>query len=59
VVAMRDGMTVSVADLRAFCRERLAPYKVPKEFRFASRVPRDAQGKLSRKEITRSLRSRP
>jgi o-succinylbenzoate---CoA ligase len=59
VVVTRDGARVSEAELSAFCRERLAPYKVPKEFRFAKSLPRDEQGKLRRKEITRSLRSRP
>ena len=28
-VVLRAGQTVSEADLRAFCREKLAPYKVP------------------------------
>jgi O-succinylbenzoic acid--CoA ligase len=51
VVVTRDGATVSAGDLSAFCRERLAPYKVPKEFRFASQLPRDEQGKLSRKKL--------
>jgi O-succinylbenzoic acid--CoA ligase len=51
VVVTRDGATVSDTELRAFCRARLAPYKIPKEIRFASRLPRDQQGKLRRNEL--------
>jgi O-succinylbenzoic acid--CoA ligase len=51
VVVLRDGKRVSEAELSVFCRQRLAPYKVPKEIRFAARLPRDDQGKLSRKKL--------
>jgi O-succinylbenzoic acid--CoA ligase len=51
VVVARDGVRVRDTELREFCRNRLAPYKVPKEIRFAKRLPRDEQGKLSRKKL--------
>jgi O-succinylbenzoic acid--CoA ligase len=51
VVVPRDGAPVTDVELRAFCRQRLAPYKVPKEFRFVQRLPRDEQGKLQRKRL--------
>ena len=38
-------------DLRAFCRERLAPYKVPKTIEVVSSLPRNAAGKLLRREL--------
>ncbi|HEY0325246.1 MAG TPA: AMP-binding protein [Allosphingosinicella sp.] len=34
--------------LRAFCRERLAPYKVPKSFRFVEDFPRTSAGKIQK-----------
>lgn len=39
------------AELTAFCRERLAGYKCPREVRFAERLPRTPTGKLSRAHI--------
>ncbi len=42
---------VEERDLRDFCRDRLAPYKVPRIIRFAERLPRSATGKLLRKEM--------
>ncbi|MBI3448963.1 MAG: acyl--CoA ligase [Acidobacteria bacterium] len=37
--------------LRDFCRERLAPYKVPRLFQFVDRLPRSPTGKLLRKDL--------
>lgn len=38
-------------ELLAFCRERLAGYKLPKEIRFADELPRNASNKLKRFEL--------
>jgi long-chain acyl-CoA synthetase len=35
-------------DLRRFCYQRLAQYKVPKEFQFAEHLPKTASGKIKR-----------
>ena len=49
-----DGRaTPSRAELRAWGRERLAPYKVPREFRAVSRLPRNAMGKVQKGEVRR------
>jgi o-succinylbenzoate---CoA ligase len=42
---------VSDEELRVFCRERLASYKVPKEFHFVEELPRNASNKLLRREL--------
>jgi bile acid-coenzyme A ligase len=36
------------AELRAHCRERLAAYKVPKDYEIVERLPRSEAGKLNR-----------
>jgi acyl-CoA synthetase (AMP-forming)/AMP-acid ligase II len=38
--------------LRAFCRERLADFKVPKVIRIVSRLPKNALGKVERRALT-------
>jgi o-succinylbenzoate---CoA ligase len=47
-IKTRIGMLVSADDLRAFCLERLARYKVPVDFHFVDSLPRNAAGKLLR-----------
>jgi O-succinylbenzoic acid--CoA ligase len=51
VVVCRDGSTVHADELRAFCGERLAPFKVPKAIEFADQLPRTAAGKLVRRQL--------
>ena len=43
------------ADLRAFVKERLAPYKVPKQVHFVSELPKNALDKVIKPEILRRL----
>ncbi|MEJ7714973.1 MAG: hypothetical protein WKF40_04415 [Thermoleophilaceae bacterium] len=38
-------------DLRAFLRERLAGYQVPKRLVFVDELPRNSAGKLLRREL--------
>ena len=51
VVVLREGATVSEADLIAFTREYLAGYKLPKSVAFTSELPRNPSGKLLKSEI--------
>lgn len=40
-------------DLKKFCRERLAGYKIPKEFRVESDLPKSAAGKVLKTELAK------
>jgi long-chain acyl-CoA synthetase len=42
---------VSEEDLRAFCRERLAEYRVPQLIEFRGELPKTDVGKVSRREL--------
>jgi o-succinylbenzoate---CoA ligase len=50
-VVLVESAKVPEEELRAFCRERLAGYKVPKRIRFVTALPRNPQGKLLRQQI--------
>jgi fatty-acyl-CoA synthase len=46
VLVPKEGSELDEADLRAYCRERLAAYKVPKYFIKQDEIPRNASGKV-------------
>ncbi len=50
-VVLRPGSGAQADELRAFCRARLAGYKVPRSIRFVSALPRNASGKLLRRTL--------
>ena len=50
-VKVRQGLALTEADLEAYCTARLARYKVPARFRFVESLPRNAAGKLLRREL--------
>jgi len=41
-------------ELAAFCRERLAGFKVPRHFRFLEALPKTGSGKIDKKALRRS-----
>ncbi|MDI7260386.1 MAG: AMP-binding protein [Thermodesulfobacteriota bacterium] len=51
VVLKEDARGVSSLDLLNWCRERLAPYKVPRYIEFRDMLPKSKVGKLLRREI--------
>jgi O-succinylbenzoic acid--CoA ligase len=48
----RAARTPAPDELRAFCRERIAGYKIPVSFRFVASLPRTASGKLIRRMLS-------
>ena len=50
-VVLRSGTTATEPELKTFCRERLAPYKVPSEFEFVSDLPKTQVGKVLRRAL--------
>ena len=47
-VQLAGGARPDCADLTAFCRQRLAPYKVPRRFEFVEEFPRTSAGKIQK-----------
>jgi acyl-CoA synthetase (AMP-forming)/AMP-acid ligase II len=50
-VVARSGATVTEAEIVAFCRERLANFKVPRSVRMVAALPRNASGKVLKAEL--------
>ena len=47
-----DGASPSHSEIEAFCRKRLAGYKVPVAYRTVVALPRNASGKLLRRRLS-------
>ena len=52
-VVLKPGETATEEEIIAFCREKLAAYKVPKQVEFRSSLPKSAIGKVLRKILRR------
>lgn len=50
-VVLKDGQQVDEDSLRAYCRERLAPYKVPAHVEFRTDLPKTMVGKVLRRAL--------
>jgi len=55
-IVLRAGQTASEADLRAFCRTKLAPYKVPARVEFRTELPKTMVGKVLRRALRESAK---
>ncbi len=51
-VVARDGRRLDADELRDFCAERLADYKVPRVIWFVDELPRNANGKVLKARLT-------
>lgn len=54
-VVREGGADVSAEDVRAFARENLTPYKVPRQVFFVDELPKSLIGKVLRKQVRESL----
>jgi fatty-acyl-CoA synthase len=50
-VVLADGKTVSEDDLKSYVKSNLARYKVPREIVFLDELPRNATGKVLKREL--------
>ena len=52
-IVLKPGETLTEAELKAFCKEHLAPYKVPTHYEFRTELPKTTVGKILRRELVR------
>ena len=50
-VALKPAHTLDLKSLQAFCRERLASFKVPSKLEIIDAIPRNASGKSLKTEL--------
>ena len=52
-IVLKPGQTATANEIKAFCRERLAAYKVPTHYEFRSELPKTTVGKILRRELVK------
>jgi acyl-CoA synthetase (AMP-forming)/AMP-acid ligase II len=57
-VVRRDGSRADAGELRGYVRDRLARYKVPRDVVFVDVLPRNATGKVLKRELSRASTER-
>jgi long-chain acyl-CoA synthetase len=50
-VVLKTGQVLSASDLQVWCRERLAPFKVPTQVEFRTGLPKSSVGKVLKREL--------
>ena len=56
-VVLKPGATATEDEMRAYCRERLAPYKVPAKVEFRKELPKTMVGKVLRRALVAESRA--
>lgn len=52
-IVLKPGESADEAEIKAWCKERLAAYKVPTHYEFRSELPKTTVGKILRRELVR------
>ena len=52
-VVLKPGESLTEEELKEYCKDRLAPYKVPRYIEFRSELPKTTVGKILRRELVR------
>ncbi len=51
VVVLKGGTELTLEEVRDFCRDRIAGYKIPKQLKIVTEIPKNATGKVMKNEL--------
>ena len=57
-VVLRSGQKATTDEIRQFCRQKLAPYKVPKHIEFREGLPKSMVGKVLRRLLAQEEKAK-
>lgn len=58
-IVLKQGKTLSTRELIAWCREKMANYKVPRQVEFVTALPMNASGKVLKNELRQMTQPEP
>ncbi len=53
-IVLNEGQTATEAEIKSWCRERLASYKIPAKYEFVTELPKSQVGKVLRRALRES-----
>lgn len=56
VIVLKDGAVIDEQELRSFCRQKLAGYKVPRRIFIEQQLPRNASGKILKYQLREKMK---
>ncbi len=57
-VVLHEGQVATVEEIREWCRDKLAPYKIPRFIEFRNELPKSMVGKVLRRVLVEEERAR-
>ena len=55
IVVLRNGGGLTLSELRMWARDFMAPYMIPTELRVVDIIPRNAMGKINKKQLLKDI----
>ncbi|MDP4172076.1 MAG: long-chain fatty acid--CoA ligase, partial [Bacillota bacterium] len=55
VIVPKEGCVIDELELRGFCRQKLAGYKVPRRIFIEAQLPRNASGKILKYQLRQKM----
>ncbi|HEY9152107.1 MAG TPA: long-chain fatty acid--CoA ligase, partial [Anaerolineales bacterium] len=52
-IVLKPGQEATADEIKAWCKERLAAYKVPTHYEFRTELPKTTVGKILRRELVK------
>ncbi|MFL6561904.1 MAG: class I adenylate-forming enzyme family protein, partial [Bacillus sp. (in: firmicutes)] len=56
IIVPREGAEIDEQELKSFCRQKLAGYKVPRRIFIEEQLPRNASGKVLKYQLRQQMR---
>jgi len=57
-VVLHEGQTATAEEIREWCRDKLAPYKIPRYVEFRTELPKSMVGKVLRRVLVEEERTK-
>ena len=55
VISLKEGEALTEQEIKSFCREHMADYKVPRQITFIDSLPRTASGEICKEDLGNPL----